>query len=236
MSYENFMQRYVLNPAGCYDFHIAGNYLKDRRKNETVYYMHSSSVPVPEFNNSGRMVVRCYGENDITTALGAGAWVASAAELCRLVASIDGDRTRRNIATSRETNDAGNARPSVLARLELYATQPSVDTYGFTRWHIGARTALSRRRVLGVHHQHKYMERTQVLARHNGAVRKTTQALWKQNAKTQYVYRLNTFIQQRHLYITKTPKEEGVSKTGTDSVLIPLFMYQLGLILLPLDC
>ena len=93
MSYENFMQRYVLNPAGCYDFHIAGNYLKDRRKNETVYYMHSSSVPVPEFNNSGRMVVRCYGENDITTALGAGAWVSSAAELCRLVASIDGDRT-----------------------------------------------------------------------------------------------------------------------------------------------
>ena len=92
MSYENFMQRYVLNPAGCYDFHIAGNYLKDRRPNETVYYMHSSSVPVPEFNNSGRMVVRCYGENDITTALGAGAWVASAAELCRLVASIDGDR------------------------------------------------------------------------------------------------------------------------------------------------
>ena len=93
MSYENFMQRYVLYPAGCYDFHIAGNYLKDRRPNETVYYMHSSSVPVPEFNNSGRMVVRCYGENDITTALGAGAWVASAAELCRLVASIDGDRT-----------------------------------------------------------------------------------------------------------------------------------------------
>ena len=92
MSYENFMQRYVLYPAGCYDFHIAGNYLKDRRPNETVYYMHSSSVPVPEFNNSGRMVVRCYGENDITTALGAGAWVASAAELCRLVASIDGDR------------------------------------------------------------------------------------------------------------------------------------------------
>ena len=92
MSYENFMQRYVLYPAGCYDFHIAGNYLKDRRPNETVYYMHSSSVHVPEFNNSGRMVVRCYGENDITTALGAGAWVASAAELCRLVASIDGDR------------------------------------------------------------------------------------------------------------------------------------------------
>lgn len=91
MPYEQFMQKYVLEPAGCYDFHIAGNYLKDRRPNETVYYMHSSSEPAQEFNNSGRLVTRCYGENDITTALGAGAWVASAAELCRLVASIDGD-------------------------------------------------------------------------------------------------------------------------------------------------
>ena len=93
MSYERFMQKFVLEPAGCYDFHIAGNYLKDRRHNESIYYMHSSSEPAAEFNNSGRMVVRCYGENDITTSLGAGAWVASAAEVCRLVAAIDGDPT-----------------------------------------------------------------------------------------------------------------------------------------------
>ena len=97
MSYEKFMQKYVLEPAGCYDFHIAGNYLKDRRQNESVYYMHSSSEPAPEFNNSGRMVIRCYGENDITTSLGAGAWVASAAEVCRLVAAIDGDPTLPDI-------------------------------------------------------------------------------------------------------------------------------------------
>ena len=93
MSYERFMQKFVLEPAGCYDFHIAGNYLKDRRHNESIYYMHSSSEPAAEFNNSGRMVVRCYGENDITTSRGAGAWVASAAEVCRLVAAIDGDPT-----------------------------------------------------------------------------------------------------------------------------------------------
>lgn len=97
MSYENFMHKYVLEPAGCFDFHIAGNYLKDRRRNESVYYMHSSSEPAPEFNNSGRMVIRCYGENDITTSLGAGAWTASAAEVCRLVASIDGDPTLPDI-------------------------------------------------------------------------------------------------------------------------------------------
>lgn len=56
MKYENFMQKYVLHPAGCYDMHIAGTYLKDRRPNETKYYMHGGSIPVYEYNNSGRLV------------------------------------------------------------------------------------------------------------------------------------------------------------------------------------
>lgn len=89
MTYENFMRKFVFEPAGCYDFHIAGNYLKDRRKNEVKYYMHKGSEPVYEYNNSGRMVEKCYGENDIPRLAGAGAWCASAAELSRFVASID---------------------------------------------------------------------------------------------------------------------------------------------------
>ena len=89
MPYEEFMQRHVLHPAGCFDFHIAGNYYADRRPNETKYYMHQGSTPVYEFNNSGRQVEKCYGENDIPRLQGAGAWTASAAELCRLIASVD---------------------------------------------------------------------------------------------------------------------------------------------------
>ncbi len=89
MSYEQFMQDKVLHPAGCYDFHIAGNYYKDRRPNEVRYYMHKGSEPVYEYNNSGRLVEKCYGENDIPRLLGAGAWCASAAELSRLIAAID---------------------------------------------------------------------------------------------------------------------------------------------------
>ena len=89
MSYENYMRKFVFEPAGCYDFHIAGSYEKDRRKNEVKYYMHKGSEPVYEYNNSGRMVEKCYGENDIPNLKGAGAWCASAAELSRLVASID---------------------------------------------------------------------------------------------------------------------------------------------------
>ena len=89
MSYENYMRKFVFEPAGCYDFHIAGSYEKDRRRNEVKYYMHKGSEPVYEYNNSGRMVEKCYGENDIPNLKGAGAWCASAAELSRLVASID---------------------------------------------------------------------------------------------------------------------------------------------------
>ncbi len=90
MKYEDFMQKYVLHPAGCFDFHIAGTYYEDRRPNEVKYYMHHGSVNVYEYNNSGRMVPRCYGENDVPRLAGAGAWCGSAAELSRLIASIDG--------------------------------------------------------------------------------------------------------------------------------------------------
>lgn len=90
MKYADFMQKYVLNPAGCFDMHIAGTYYKDKRPNEVKYYMHQGSVNVFEYNNSGRMVPRCYGENDVPRLEGAGAWCGSAAELAKLVASIDG--------------------------------------------------------------------------------------------------------------------------------------------------
>lgn len=89
-SYEEWMQENVLKKAGCRDMHIAGTYEKDRRRNEVKYYMQDNDEMVPEYNNSGNEVVRCYGGNDITGLAGAGAWVASSAELALFVASIDG--------------------------------------------------------------------------------------------------------------------------------------------------
>ncbi len=90
-SYEEFMQHEVLRPSGCFGFAIANNYEADRHPGEVKYYMHKEAQPIEEFNNSGRMVVKCYGENNIPELAGAGAWCASAAELCHFVAAIDGD-------------------------------------------------------------------------------------------------------------------------------------------------
>ncbi len=88
--YEEWMQENVLHPAGCYDMHLAYNYFEQKYPNETRYHMQDNDPRVPEYNNSADSVVRCYGGNDIRALKGAGAWVCSAAELARFVASIDG--------------------------------------------------------------------------------------------------------------------------------------------------
>lgn len=90
MDYETFLQENVLRPAGCVDFHIAGNYYKHKLPNETRYYVQHDDEPAEEFNNSGRKVTRCYGGNNVTGLSGAGAWAASTPELALFVASIDG--------------------------------------------------------------------------------------------------------------------------------------------------
>ena len=91
MDYEEYMQKEVLETAGCYDFHLAHNYYEERRDNEVKYYVHGGCQPELEYNNSGKRVEKCYGGNDIANLRGAGGWTASASELIRLIATIDLD-------------------------------------------------------------------------------------------------------------------------------------------------
>ena len=88
--YEDWMRENVLKAAGCTDMHIAYNYYKDKYPDETRYYLQSNDKAVERYDNSGVMVPRCYGGNDIRALSGAGAWVTSVPELARFVASIDG--------------------------------------------------------------------------------------------------------------------------------------------------
>lgn len=88
-SYEHYMKQ-VLAEAGCYDFQLTGIYYRDRHPNEVRYYTHAGDGHfTKEYNNSGRMVERCYGGSDYRLLSGAGAWAASPAEICRLVSSIN---------------------------------------------------------------------------------------------------------------------------------------------------
>lgn len=91
MPYDEFIKKEVLAPAGCYDMHIGGIYYEDKRENEVRYYTHEGDGKyIEEYTDSGVMVERCYGGNNIPLLSGAGAWCGSPAEIARFVASIDG--------------------------------------------------------------------------------------------------------------------------------------------------
>jgi CubicO group peptidase (beta-lactamase class C family) len=89
MGYEEYLQNEVLKPAGCYDMHLAYNYYEQRHPGEVRYYGHDDER-IESYDGSGMLRPREYGGNNIRGLQGAGAWVASSAELMRLVASIDG--------------------------------------------------------------------------------------------------------------------------------------------------
>lgn len=104
MSYEDYIKENILTPAGCEDFHIAGNYYKDKYPMEVRYYVPVNDLPVEDYSGNGRMVSRCYGGNDIHNLSGAGAWVASVPEVMKFVAAIDG-RAEMPDVLSRESVD-----------------------------------------------------------------------------------------------------------------------------------
>lgn len=97
--YEKWILANILGPAGCRNMHIGGNYLEDRLPCEVHYYSHNPTL-YREFNNSGNMVDRCYGNNDISSAGGAGGWVSSTTDIARFIAAIDGKAEVRDILTT----------------------------------------------------------------------------------------------------------------------------------------
>lgn len=95
-NYWEYMKRNVLDPAGAYQFRPATNYYADRHARETRYYPPDNEL-VEEYNGSGKLVERVYGGSNVNGLLGAGGWVASAADLARLIAAIDGESGVKNV-------------------------------------------------------------------------------------------------------------------------------------------
>lgn len=90
LSYEEYCQKNLLHPAGCYDMHLANNLYADKYPNEVRYYETHDAEPILAFNNSGDTLYRRYGGNNIEGLLGAGGWVASPTEFAMFISTIDG--------------------------------------------------------------------------------------------------------------------------------------------------
>jgi len=97
VSYQEYVKKSVLYPAGVYDMHLAGNLYSDKYTNEVKYYGPHDEEMVESYDRSGRFMPRWYGGNNIEALLGAGGWVASPSELLKLVAALDGKDNVKDI-------------------------------------------------------------------------------------------------------------------------------------------
>jgi CubicO group peptidase (beta-lactamase class C family) len=97
MSYEDYCRQAIFEPLGIYDMKIAGNLSSERNPYEVTYYEPSDVVLKPSIYGTGEKVSPTYGGNDIKSLGGAGAWLATAPDLMRLLLAVDGFRTRPDI-------------------------------------------------------------------------------------------------------------------------------------------
>lgn len=100
MSYWEYVEDKILNPAGVNGMRPATNYYEDKWPGEAKYYAPDDEL-VEEFKGNGRMVERPYGGTNMRGLMGAGGWLSSAADLCRFVAAIDGDNRFADILSPR---------------------------------------------------------------------------------------------------------------------------------------
>jgi len=97
MPYDKYCKQAIFEPLGIYDMTIAGNLQSEKAPFEVTYYEPSDVVLKPSIYGTGDLVTPRYGGNDIRTLGGAGAWIATAPDLLRLLLAIDGFQTRPDI-------------------------------------------------------------------------------------------------------------------------------------------
>jgi CubicO group peptidase (beta-lactamase class C family) len=88
-TYEEYVQETVLFPLGIFDMRIGRNLEADRFENEVKYYEQTNAMRVSSIYDFETLVPFSNGGNDIETLGAAGGWVASPAELLKLVVAID---------------------------------------------------------------------------------------------------------------------------------------------------
>ena len=97
MTYEEYCRTSILEPLGIYDMTLAKNLPSERAPFEVTYYEPSDVLPKPSIYGTGELVSPTYGGNDITALGGAGAWLATAPDLMRLLLAVDGFRNKPDI-------------------------------------------------------------------------------------------------------------------------------------------
>lgn len=97
MEYEKFVKFAILHPLGIYDMKIGNSFFEDKDINEVKYYEGRNGMKSYAYDGSGKLVSRQYGANNFNVLAAAGGWIASSAELMKLIVAIDGHTDRQDI-------------------------------------------------------------------------------------------------------------------------------------------
>ena len=97
MDYEAYCTRKILEPLGIYDMALGKNLPENSLPLEVAYYDVSNAPLRPSIYGTGELVPASRGGNDIETLGAAGAWVATAPDLMRLLLAVDGFEHPRDI-------------------------------------------------------------------------------------------------------------------------------------------
>ncbi len=96
-SYEEYCKNSILEPLGIYDMTLAGNLHSQKAPFEVTYYEPTDVALKPSIYGTGELVLPTYGGNDIQALGGAGAWLATAPDLMRILLAVDGFGSRQDI-------------------------------------------------------------------------------------------------------------------------------------------
>jgi CubicO group peptidase (beta-lactamase class C family) len=100
MSYEEYCRINILEPIGIYDMMLAKNFYDQKAPLEVTYYEPDDVALKPAIDGSGILVPPAYGGNDIEALGAAGAWLSTAPDMMRLLLSVDGFDSRKDILSN----------------------------------------------------------------------------------------------------------------------------------------
>lgn len=100
MSYEDYCVENILHPLGIFDMSLGHNLPDEKLPYEVSYYEVSDARPKPSVYGTGEMMMSSYGGNDIEALGAAGAWLATAPDLMRLLLAVDGFDSCKDILSS----------------------------------------------------------------------------------------------------------------------------------------
>lgn len=100
MPYEEYCKKALLEPVGIYDMTLAHNMPGQKAPYEVTYYQPTDVALKPSIYGTGEMMEPSYGGNDIEALGAAGAWIATAPDLARLMLALDGLPSRPDILSA----------------------------------------------------------------------------------------------------------------------------------------